>query len=122
LQPVLSSKSGFTLYSVVALLIQVPQPAGQPSPGTYYIVNGVPSDTGERLAATFISDKDPVVVAALDESEEQRVWLDTSSSFIVCLIGFCSGPSHLANRINLSYLLSPRPKQQQEDMALSSSV
>ena len=71
---------GFILYSVVALLIQVPQ---QPDPGTYYIYNSVPSYAGAKLAATFQGDQTNVIVTPLTKSAEQQVWLDISSHFLL---------------------------------------
>lgn len=73
---------GFILYSVVALLIQIPQPE-QPSPGNYYIVNSVPSPKGDKLAATFQDGQSNVFVTPLNGSEVQKVWLDTSSHILL---------------------------------------
>lgn len=71
---------GFILYSVVALLIQVPQ---QPSPGKYHIINSVRSPGGDKLAATFKDGQSNVFVAPLNGSEVQQVWLDTSSRILL---------------------------------------
>ena len=63
---------GFILYSVVTLLIQVPQ---SPIPGTYFIVNSVPSSAGDNLAATFQGAQQDVIVTPgpMSGSETQRV-------------------------------------------------
>jgi hypothetical protein len=80
------SKLGFTLYSVFALLIQVPP--SQPSPGTYYIVNSVLSVTGKKLAAAYLgfASRTDVTVFPLDmETGDQleQVWLYTSSYILL---------------------------------------
>jgi hypothetical protein len=75
------SKLGFTLFSVVALLIQVPQPAS----GTYYIVNGALSPyNSEKLYATSNGNGKALIVAPLSTvKEEQQVWLTTSSYILL---------------------------------------
>jgi hypothetical protein len=78
LQPGLS-KLSFLLYSVVALLIQVPQPP----PGTYYIVNSARASDGDQLAATFQANGPYVNVTAMDGLKTQQVWLDTSSHILL---------------------------------------
>jgi hypothetical protein len=72
------SKLGFILYSVVALLIQVPQP----SSGTYYIVNSLVSQkTSGTLAATFQGDQNTLTVTTLVNSVAQQVWLEVQVIF-----------------------------------------
>ena len=67
----------FISFSRYFLLIQVLQ---APIPGTYFIVNSVPSSAGDMLAATFQDVQQDVTVTPgpLSSSETQRVWLDTS--------------------------------------------
>lgn len=67
---------GFISILSRVLLIQIPQP---PIPGTYFIVNSVLSPAGNRIAATFQDGQSDVTVTTLTASEDQRVWLDTSS-------------------------------------------
>ena len=102
----------FILYLVVVLLIQILQ---SPIPGTYFIVNSVPSPAGDRLAATFQDGQSDVTVTPLTGSELQRVWLDTSIVILlsISLDIFYSGSSQIPTQMarNLSYLLPPSPKQ-----------
>jgi hypothetical protein len=68
---------GFFLYSVVALLIYVPQAPN----GIFYIVTG-------NLAATFQAGQptNAVIVTPLDNSVGQRVWLDSSSHILLFVL------------------------------------
>ena len=110
----LSSKLGFILYSVVALLIQVPNPQ-TPIPGTYFITNSYlsPVDDTGRLAATFEDgqgDVTDVTVTPLNGSEVQRVWLD-SLSHILFSISLDFVVDHLRRRLiwRASYHACYRP-------------